>query len=473
MKFNPEKVRDLIRFMQKQYAGWKDFSDPSYIDDEVRYKREAIEKAKELLSEVELRRLIDEANYPEIISRFKKVGSTNLLWNQVRSSGDLAILETDLVHEDVLFGEILELLYGSNPSHERLEKYQNFVEANKLSKKWTFPTYFLFMCHPDTEIFVKPTATSSFLDFLGIKNIAVGDAPSADTYNAIKQLSHQLFTDLEDYGPHDMVDIQSLIFICSKLRPSYWKIAPGANAWNWDACREGGFIAIGWEELGDISKLSKAQFDAKREELFRENPEEWKKNGVEQVWKFAHIKEGDKIIANKGTTEVLGIGTVTGPYYYIEGIRHGHRIPVKWDTISHKNINKPGWKKALIKLTEEEFIEINDFPKTSDMKYWVEKTLVAGHLDRLEGPDSLGKSLWSPQKSKDGREIYKNMLRIEPGNIILHFVDNREIAGISLAESKAVDTFVGLSGTEWEGRPAYRISLKGFKKLDYRHNLVS
>ncbi len=67
---------------------------------------------------------------------------------------------------------------------------------------------------------------------------------------------------------------------------------------------------------------------------------------------------------------MLGIGTVTGPYYYIEGIRHGHRIPVKWDTISHKNINKPGWKKALIKLTEEEFIEINDFPKTSDMKYW-------------------------------------------------------------------------------------------------------
>jgi len=27
------------------------------------------------------------------------------------------------------------------------------------------------------------------------------------------------------------------------------------------------------------------------------------KVGIEQVWKFAHIKEGDRIIANKGTNE--------------------------------------------------------------------------------------------------------------------------------------------------------------------------
>ncbi|MGI5837737.1 MAG: hypothetical protein ACOX87_14765 [Chloroflexota bacterium] len=42
----------------------------------------------------------------------------------------------------------------------------------------------------------------------------------------------------------------------------YWKIAPGKDAWNWDACREGGFIAIGWDELGDLSNLTKEQFDA-------------------------------------------------------------------------------------------------------------------------------------------------------------------------------------------------------------------
>jgi 5-methylcytosine-specific restriction enzyme B len=118
----------------------------------------------------------------------------------------------------------------------------------------------------------------------------------------------------------------------------YWKIAPGENAWNWDACREGGFIAIGWEEMGDVSNLSKSQFNSKRDDLLKEHPD-WNKIAVEQVWKFAHIKEGDRIIANKGITEVLGIGTTTGPYYFVEGLRHGHRIPVEWEDLAPRRIN--------------------------------------------------------------------------------------------------------------------------------------
>jgi hypothetical protein len=46
MKYNTEKVNELIGFMQKVYAGWKNFSDPNYVDDEVRYKQDAIEKAR-------------------------------------------------------------------------------------------------------------------------------------------------------------------------------------------------------------------------------------------------------------------------------------------------------------------------------------------------------------------------------------------------------------------------------------------
>lgn len=137
----------------------------------------------------------------------------------------------------------------------------------------------------------------------------------------------------------------------------YWKIAPGENAWNWDACREGGFIAIGWEEIGDVSNLSKSQFNSRRDDLLKEHPD-WNKIEVEQVWKFAHIKEGDRIIANKGTNEVLGIGTATGPYYFVEGLRHGHRIPVEWENLTTRRINKPGWRKTLIELAQAEFDSI-------------------------------------------------------------------------------------------------------------------
>jgi len=62
--------------------------------------------------------------------------------------------------------------------------------------------------------------------------------------------------------------------------------------------------------MGDVSNLSKSQFNSRRDDLLKEHPD-WNKIGVEQVWKFARIKEGNRIVANKGTTEVLGIGTVT------------------------------------------------------------------------------------------------------------------------------------------------------------------
>jgi len=39
------------------------------------------------------------------------------------------------------------------------------------------------------------------------------------------------------------------------LNTHYWKIALGKDAWQWQNCRDKGFIAMGWDELGDISNF--------------------------------------------------------------------------------------------------------------------------------------------------------------------------------------------------------------------------
>ena len=62
---------------------------------------------------------------------------------------------------------------------------------------------------------------------------------------------------------------------------------------------------------------------------------------------------------------------------------------------------------------------------------WVEKTLVTGRADREQGDHALGKALWSPQKSKSGGDIYANMRRVQPGDLILHLTDNRGFTGMS------------------------------------------
>ena len=86
--------------------------------------------------------------------------------------------------------------------------------------------------------------------------------------------------------------------------------------------------------------------------------------------------------------------------------------------------------------------------------------------DREAGEHSLGKALWSPQSSEDGRDIYGNMRAIGLGDVILHLTDNEIIKGVSIVAGVLDESFVGISGTAWAGKPAYRIPLEDFVPLD-------
>lgn len=97
------------------------------------------------------------------------------------------------------------------------------------------------------------------------------------------------------------------------------------------------------------------------------------------------------------------------------------------------------------------------------MKYWIEKTLVKGRKDRVEGDRKLGKALWSPQKDKRGGDIYKNMRHVEVGDRVIHLIDNTEISGISIVKNRAQET-VGLQGTSWDV-PAYLIELESYIEI--------
>lgn len=161
--------------------------------------------------------------------------------------------------------------------------------------------------------------------------------------------------DLFDMFCHWLVAIKKYDFVGTR----YWKSAPGENAWHWEECRNGNFIAIGWDECGDISRLSRAEFDSLRDELIAKHPEwKWKKAGLNQVWVFAQIKEGDRIVANRGITEVLGIGTVTGSYYFVPGVQQGHRLPVHWDDLTLHQVNEGGWRRTLVEIGRDKFEEI-------------------------------------------------------------------------------------------------------------------
>jgi 5-methylcytosine-specific restriction protein B len=99
-------------------------------------------------------------------------------------------------------------------------------------------------------------------------------------------------------------------------------------------------------------------------------------------------------------------------------------------------------------------------------RVWVEKTIVQGRLDRSEGPHALGRALWSPKTAEGGRDYYRNMRLTKPGDVVLHFVDNRGFAGVSRVAGAPDSSFVGLEGTAWADLPAIRVPLTDYAPLE-------
>ncbi|MGC9307458.1 MAG: AAA family ATPase [Thermoplasmatota archaeon] len=193
----------------------------------------------------------------------------------------------------------------------------------------------------------------------GLKyGLRIGDNLSSDKYN----------NDLNSVPNAESFQLGALLQKFESVYPAfkeinavshrYWKIAPGENAWNWEACRDGGYIAIGWDKTGDLSSINREEFDERRDSLVA-SVEDYTTEGMEQLWKFAkEIKPGDYIVANQGTTRVLGIGQVAGNYYFVDNTPHGHRYPVEWIDTTSKEVNEPGWRRTLIELNEQQFEEI-------------------------------------------------------------------------------------------------------------------
>jgi 5-methylcytosine-specific restriction enzyme B len=147
----------------------------------------------------------------------------------------------------------------------------------------------------------------------------------------------------------------------------YWKLSPERGAVLWEEWKKGGFASIGWGDLGDLTGLDREGFDERLAVAMKNNPE-WTRTGAGQVWRFINIRPGSRIVANFGKRRVLGIGTVTGGYQYVEGgtevdgDRHAHRLPVEWDDLRERAVERSGWQRTLLQLKKADFEELLEAP---------------------------------------------------------------------------------------------------------------
>ncbi len=141
----------------------------------------------------------------------------------------------------------------------------------------------------------------------------------------------------------------------------YWKIAPESGGKLWPAWCENGEATIGWDRLGDVRRFgSKEEFEAERARIEAEDST-YTRAGADQVWKFRHIAPGDRVLANRGTSEVLGIGEVERSYSFEpERGEHAHVLKVRWQAVEPFPVDQRSWRRTLIELGPATFRSIVD-----------------------------------------------------------------------------------------------------------------
>lgn len=136
------------------------------------------------------------------------------------------------------------------------------------------------------------------------------------------------------------------------------KIAPGEGAEYWESdCLPQGIMVVGWGKVGDLNRFpSEDAFRAEFERCYGEGY-----NGhqgtitrkAREVWLLRSLRPGDLIAANRGTKEILAIGTVIEPGYRYDAERDEfqHTVTVTWDTSRCGSIEQV---KRWVNITVEE-----------------------------------------------------------------------------------------------------------------------
>jgi restriction system protein len=138
----------------------------------------------------------------------------------------------------------------------------------------------------------------------------------------------------------------------------FWVIAPYDStkgevfdrAWDYDV--RNSTIAVGWRQLGDVSRLDESQLRQRYGDVYGKTP--MLARDCNSIWRFYHeISPGDVVVARRGTKKVVGIGTVTGPPFYDE-VRAKERVGHLTDDF-YPNFISVHWQAKEIQFDSIEF----------------------------------------------------------------------------------------------------------------------
>jgi 5-methylcytosine-specific restriction protein B len=150
---------------------------------------------------------------------------------------------------------------------------------------------------------------------------------------------HELVYSKSEFNGWSPLEVMYFLYDWADPRQSrrIVKIAPGERARFWDDCRSDGYICVGWDEIGDLTRFATKQ-DFKTAFMTRYGDSSRSNLGAagrkaEELWTLMELQQGDLVIANRGTSQILSLGTVNGQGYFWNEDRpeFKHTVGVDWD----------------------------------------------------------------------------------------------------------------------------------------------
>ena len=181
------------------------------------------------------------------------------------------------------------------------------------------------------------------------------------------------------------------------------KIAPGEDARYWADCLQGGYICVGWDDLGDLREFEsksafREAFAARYSADYNQHRAQVSKKANE-LWTLRELEPGDMVVANKGISRVLAIGEVVEPAYEWRPERpeYKHTVRVKWDTEVEKEIPpQKGWAFVTVaKVPADLYAKITVGPVVDLQLTEIESALRQKGQVVLYGPPGTGKTYWA------------------------------------------------------------------------------
>jgi 5-methylcytosine-specific restriction enzyme B len=291
-------------------------------------------------------------------------------------------------------------------------RWDEIAEIEPLNRGAALLTKVLWVYFPNDLLPITSSDLRHFLRVVGREDVAADQSIYTVQLNRALLAALRSHPELADASTKDLERLLYMRF--SPFEGRLVKSAPGPDARFWPECKAGSYICVGWEEVGDLRQYeSKEAFLGAFREAFGETytAEAKLKEKADEVWLLLDLAVGERVVANKGTKEILALGAIESPGYVWNPDRetYNHTLSVSWDESYAKEIpSQQYWAfktvlplstkvRALVLGEEEPEDEGQDEPAPPTSEEEPLFARIAEALDRknqaiLYGPPGTGKT---------------------------------------------------------------------------------